>query len=316
MRLGFERTHEFFQAFLYPVGGAAVVEADALGGAEEGAVGEVEFFFFFGNLGGVGVGESLAIDPGEVGGFDFGDNHLGELVGEVGGEVVAVLSQGGNQFLSPGFTVLIGGFGSVVSEAVNFGEGVAFGGLKTTADGVVGNDGVGVTESSDVVGLGGRKKGDGVLAKFLGKVEGGEVGGLFFVENEVAVNFVGDEEDVEFLAEGGELDHFALGENAAERILGVRKNEDAGVRADRSDHFFPVKSPDALDLDVFDLDEVGFAIVVNAEERWVDGGAGHERFTGLGEGAAGHREGGNEAAKVNDFLFLGGVSDAIGEILL
>ena len=75
--LGFEGADEFFQAFLHAVGGAAVVEADAFGGAEHGPFGEVEFLFLFRDFGGVGVGKGFAVDPREIGRFDIRVRRLG-----------------------------------------------------------------------------------------------------------------------------------------------------------------------------------------------------------------------------------------------
>ena len=211
---------------------------------------------------------------------------------------------------------MVGGFGRVVGEGVDLGEGVAFGGLKAAADGVVGDDGVGITEAGDVVGLGGGEEGNGVIAQLFGEVECREVRGLFFVENEVAMNLIGDEENVEFFAKGGELDHFALGENAAQWILRIGEKKDAGVGADVGDHLFPIESPDTFYLDVFDLHEFGFAIVVHPEKGRVDGRAGHHRLTRLGKGATSHGKGRNEASEMHDFFFLGGVANAVGEIFL
>ncbi len=44
----------------------------------------------------------------------------------------------------------VGGFGGVVREGVDFGEGVAAGGAEFPAEGVVRNHGIGVTEAGDV----------------------------------------------------------------------------------------------------------------------------------------------------------------------
>ena len=76
----------------------------------------------------------MAIYPSEVGGCDFWNYGFRELIGEVGGEVVAVFAQGGEEFLTPRFAMLIGGFARVVGESVDFGLSMASNRLEAFSD--------------------------------------------------------------------------------------------------------------------------------------------------------------------------------------
>ena len=158
----------------------AEVHADAAGVAEEGAVGEEEASLL-GGFAGVCDGEVLAVDPSEVGGLDVGDFCGGEFFADGGGEEVAVGAEVGEEVLAPGFAVFVGGFGGVVGDAVDLGEGVAACGGEAAADGVVRDDGEGVAEASDVVGFAGGEEGDAAVAEGVGEIEGGEVWGAVFV---------------------------------------------------------------------------------------------------------------------------------------
>ena len=293
----------------------AEVHADAAGVAEEGSVGEEETDVFSG-LDGIFVFECGAVDPGEVGGLDVRDFGGGELFSEGGGEEVAVCAEVGEEALTPGFAVFVGCFGGVVGDAVNLGEGVAFCGVEAAADGVVRDDGEGVAEAGDVVGFAGGEEGDGAVAEGIGKVEGGEVRCFFFVEDEVAVDLVRDEDEVVLFAEGGELDNFFFGEGAAEGILGIAEEEEFRLRGDCAFEGVPVEGPVGIALDVIDAEEFHGGVIVNAEEGWVNGSAGEEGIAGFSEGARGEGESGDEAAEVDDLFFRGSVSDAVLQVAL
>ena len=68
--------------------------------------------------------------------------------------------------------MLVGCLGSIVGESVDFGEGVSTRSLEAAAHRIIGDDGVGIAKSSDVVSLGGGKEGDGVVTELLWEVEG------------------------------------------------------------------------------------------------------------------------------------------------
>lgn len=219
--------------------------------AKKGAIGEKETRFFESLIGGL-VRECRTVNPGEVGGFDFRNSGGGELFAEGGSEEVAVGAEVGEEVLTPRFAMLVGGFGSVVGEAVDLGESVTAGGGEAAADGVVWNDGEGVAEARDVVGFTGSEKGDGAIAESVREVESGKMGRFFFVEDEVAVDLIGKKNEVVLFAEGRELHDFLFGEDAAHRVLGIAEDEELGLRDDFGFERVPVEGPASLDFEVID----------------------------------------------------------------
>ncbi len=64
-----------------------------------------------------------------------------------------------------------------------------------------------------------------------------------FVEDEVAMDFIGDEGEVMALAEIGELLDFRRGKRAAEGVLRIAEEEQAGGRGDGAFHRVPIEAP-------------------------------------------------------------------------
>lgn len=166
-------------------------------------------------LGGVFDGHGAGVDPGEVGGIAGFDGEAGAGVVDERDEGVAVGVEVGDELLAPGLAVLIGGFGGVVGEGVDFGEGVAAGSGEFAAEGVVRDNGDGEAEAGDVPGFAGGEEGDGAAGEVRREGEGRDVGGGDFVEDEVAVDFIGDEDEVVGVAEAGEGLDFVAVEDAA-----------------------------------------------------------------------------------------------------
>lgn len=265
---------------------SAEVHSYAAAVAEVGSVGEEEAGFF-NHLNGILDWEVLAVDPGEVGGFDLRDSCAGDFFANGGGEEATVGAEVGEEVLTPGLAVFVGGFGGVVGDAVDLGKSVSACGGEATTDGVVRNDREGVAESGNVVGFTGGEESDGTVAEGLGEIEGREVRGLFLVEDEVAVDFVGEKNKFVFLAEGGELNDFLFCEDAAHRILGIAEDEDLGLRGDFGFECFPVEGPVAIDFGMIDGLQLHRGIVVNAEEGRVDGSAGEDCVAGFAKGTRG-----------------------------
>jgi len=139
--IGVEGLDEDVEGALESGGLGGVVDANASGVAEEGSVGEKEAGFFCCFDGGFDF-HLPSVDPCEVGGFDVRDVSFGEFLADGGGEKVAVFRKIGEEVLAPFFAVFVSGFGGVVGETVDLGEGVAFGGVEFPANGVIWNDGV------------------------------------------------------------------------------------------------------------------------------------------------------------------------------
>lgn len=137
-------------------------------------------------------------------------------------------------------------------------------------------------------------------------------GGLL-VENQVAVDFVGDEDEVVGFAEAGEALDFLLGKNPAEWVLWVAEQKDSCGGRDGVFHGGPIELPTAIDLHMIDGDQLHpWSVAVDAEERRIDGRARHHGFAGLAKGAGGKRERRNEAAEVGDPLRIDVVRVATG----
>lgn len=140
--------------------------------------------------------------------------------------------------------------------------------------------------------------------------------GLIFVEDEVAVDLVGQEDEVVRLAKGREVGDFLFGENAAHGVLRIAEDEDLGVGSDGIFEPLPVESPLTIDFNMIDGEEFHGGIFVNAEKGRVNRRAGEDFFSGLTKGAGRERESGDEASEMNDFLLGCGVADTVFEIAL
>lgn len=67
--------------------------------------------------------------------------------------------------------MFVSGFGGVVGDTIDLGEGVSAGGGEATSDRIVWNDGESVAEAGDVVSLAGSEKGDGAVAERFWEIE-------------------------------------------------------------------------------------------------------------------------------------------------
>ena len=116
------------------------------------------------------------------------------------------------------------------------------------------------------------------------------------------MNLIRDQGEIVAIAELGKLDEFVFAEDAAERILRIAEDEDTRLGRDGLFHGVPVKGPTAAFEDMGDFDQVKLAVPMNAQERWINRGAGHERIARFCKGATRKRKGGHESSQVNDML--------------
>lgn len=130
------------------------------------------------------------------------------------------------------------------------------------------------------------------------------------------MDLVGEEDEAVLFAEGGELNDFLFGEDAAHRVLGIAEDEEFGLRGDFAFEGVPVEGPLSVDFDVVGGEEFHGGVAVDTEEGWVDGGAGEGGVAGFSEGAGGEGEGGDEAAEVDDLFCGRGVAEAVLEVVL
>ena len=73
-----------------------------------------------------------------------------------------------------------------------------------------------------------------------------------FVEDEVAMNFVRNQNEIVALAELTELNHFVLGENAAEWVLRIAEDEEFAFWSDRLFKRVSIHDPTTVVVDVVD----------------------------------------------------------------
>ena len=144
-----------------------------------------------------------------------------------------------------------------------------------------------MAESGDVPCLAGGEQGDGAVGEAIGEVERREMRGGGFVEDEVAMDFIGNENEIVGHTEFRELFDFRAGKDFSERILRVAQEEYLCGRGDGIFHGYPVKAPTARGEGVIDGNQLGFGIVVNTEKGRVNRGAGHYRFARLAKCAGG-----------------------------
>lgn len=246
-RIGFgvrsECRRDFFEAFEHSGVRTTEVETDVLGPAEKRAVGEEKFGGFLEVEGWVWVAERAGVEPSEVGGVAMAHGEAGAAGADEVDEGIAVLFEVSEQFQAPWFAVAVGGLSGVVGEGVDFGEGVAAGGAEFATDGFVRDDRVGVTEAGDVPCLAGREQGDGALGETFGEIQRREMRGGGFIEDEVAVDFIGDEDEVMALAEIGDPLDFRRGKRTAEGVLRIAEEKQAGGRGDSAFHGLPIEAP-------------------------------------------------------------------------
>jgi hypothetical protein len=118
------------------------------------------------------------------------------------------------------------------------------------------------------------------------------------------------------LAEASELNDLFVLKNSAHWVLGITKKKDLGVRGDLVFKRLPIEGPLSVYFNMIDTEEFHRGIMMDTEERGVDGGAGKNLLSGFSESSGGERERRDKAAKVNDFFFRAGVADSIKEIAL
>lgn len=121
-----------------------------------------------------------------------------------------------------------------------------------------------------------------------------------FVEDEITVDFVGDEHEIVAYTEIRDSQDVGFGKHAAKRVLRIAEQEDLGFGRNCRLHALPIEGPCTVNLDVVDGDQFRVRIVMHADEGWIDRGAGHQRIACFAKCATSKREGGDESAEVDD----------------
>ena len=98
------------------------------------------------------------------------------------------------------------------------------------AQGGVRNDGKGTGEPGDVVGFAHRHQGDGAVARIV--IQAGKGTVACAIEDDVAVDFIRADEQVVFFGDGVVTGEFGIGIGAANRVVRVAEQQQAGLVVD------------------------------------------------------------------------------------
>ena len=281
--------------------GAAEVEAEETGGGAEGdAVGETDTVVFE-ELGGVGQMELAGVEPREVSGFDMPSADTGEGGGDEFFDVVAVGAEDIEELVAPRPTMAQGHLATGVAEGVDLGDESARGVLEGAAGGRVGNDEKRAGQAGEIESFARREHGDGFRS---GEFESADVRRV--VEHEVAMDFVGDEDEAVLLAEVREPRDGGLGENASDRIVRVAEDEKFCSRRDGGLERAEVDIPLAVVFHEIDGAKSHTGVFRCAEKWRIDRRAGQDFLARLDKGSAGDIERGDETGEPDDLLGGGG----------
>ena len=138
--------------------------------------------------------------------------------------------------------MIVGGGDSGVTEAVDFGDDAANRFLELSAQLGVFYDGKSAGESGQVISLAGSHEGDSAVGDLLAKGSGKGMLGLS-IEDEVAVDLVGDEYEIMAFAEVGEGGEFFFAEDSPDGVVWTAEDKDFGVGLDRGFHRGDVEGP-------------------------------------------------------------------------
>jgi hypothetical protein len=124
----------------------------------------------------------------------------------------------------------------------------------------------------------------------------------FFFENEIAVYFIRDQDQVVAFAELRKLEYFLFGEYTSQRILRIAEKEKLCAGGNRGFHGIPVKDPLGILEDVGNGEEIKTTVTMNLKEGRIYRCAGEEGLPRRGECPACEGQGGHKSSKVNKLL--------------
>jgi len=240
----------------------------------------------------------------------FGVGEEGDLFLDEGSGEVVIAVDVGDELVEPGFALSEGGVGGDDTEGIDVG-GVAGGGDALDVGGVFGVDPT-AFEGGEVKGLAGGFEDDAIVDDFA-IVEAGEGGVLAAFVDEVAVDFVDEEDDAAPGAEFADGGEFVVGPGVAGGVIGIAEDEGMGVVGDVAVEGFEVEEVAAVGL--FERDLLGEAVGGGdvAEEAVVGGGEEEDFAAGGGEGAEGADDAGVDA--VGEQESIGGDGDAVAALV-
>ncbi len=278
-----------FQGFLKDVPGAGEVEAHkgvaffakhiALFKVDVGFVNEEVVQFLALPI------EAGAVEPGKVGAFRPDYFYFGDMVFEVIDHQVAVVGKIDQDLPEPVFAVFVG------SLERNLAQEVETMGYTTVLELVfvlgmqvrIGNDDVGGFESGEVEGFAAGGADDGVLGKFRAK--GCIVGEGGAVEHQVAVDFVGNNEDIVLIANFAQTAQFSGRPDTADWIMGAAKDKHFVVGIGRFlGQVVEVHGEAAVFIDEGVADKEPVVVLNRTVKRKVDRGLDNNPIARFGEG--------------------------------
>ena len=96
------------------------------------------------------------------------------------------------------------------------------------------------------------------------------------IKDEIAMNLVGNKNQVVFLAKVAEAGEFFFAVNATDWIVRTAQDEELGVWLDRGFHCIEVECPVVVCVEAKrSFDEFSICVIGCAKERRVDGGGSH-----------------------------------------
>ena len=124
----------------------------------------------------------------------------------------------------------------------------------------------------------------------------------FFFEDEIAVDFIGDQDEIVAVTELGKLEDLLSGEYASQGILGIAEKEELCAGGDRVLHGIPVEDPLGILENIGHGNELKSAVTMDIEEGWVHRSACEEGLSRIGECPACQGKGGYKSPEVNEML--------------
>lgn len=254
-----------------------------------------------------GVQQGAHVEPGEVGAFEAGEGQLGQGCLELLAEGAVVVVDIGDELVEP--RCAFGGVGGLQGhggEDVDVtGLVVVDGAVDAAAHGGVGADDIGGLEACDVEGFVGCIGHDPTAAYFLGNGGEGDVGTTELGVDELAVDLVGEDDDIGALADLCHLAQLLGGPYPAGGVVGVAEEEEADAAG--TDGFLKGLEVDGAGLCLGvpcqgEVHEGAVGVADAAEETVVGGGEGQHGIALAAETLEDGADGGDDTAGVLDPL--------------
>ena len=123
------------------------------------------------------------------------------------GEDITIFPEVIDEIATPWLSFPVGRLCGIHRERIDLRQSTASGCIELSAKFGIANHSERIAKTCDVVGLAGRQQGDDALLQRIGQAQGREVS-LIRLKNEVAMNLVGNEDEVVLFAEIGKLFDF------------------------------------------------------------------------------------------------------------